>query len=368
MADALVAFALLAPQLFVSLAGQLRPDYGDTRLVILSVVMVAPLPLRRVAPRMAGVVSLVAVAVSATAGYGWTGAELVVAAFVWQVAHDRGRRDQAAWLLLAGWVATLLIDEPPTVQDLTAVTGIGLLALAWGTKAGARDREAARAREAEARAARAVADERGRIARDLHDIVAHHVSGVALLASAAAPASGPTQAEALNTIADQARIAVDEMRRMVGVLRPGDGREPIAAGLSGRAALDETARAALTFGAGRCTVAGAELLGEVAPGVAVTVARCAQEAVTNAIRHAGRGVGIDVDVRAEGDAVVATVDDDGRGTPDPASAALAGGNGLVGMRERAEVAGGTLAAGPRDGGGWRVELRVPRSGGSGTMR
>jgi signal transduction histidine kinase len=198
--------------------------------------------------------------------------------------------------------------------------------------------------------------ERARIARDLHDIVAHHVSAIAVQAETARltveglPDEGREQFEA---IGQTARDALAEMRRLLGVLREdADGRaerDP-QPGLARLHELVETARAAGTPVA--LTLSGEPV--DLPPGVDLCAYRILQEALTNARRHAG-GAAVDLEVEYGADALRLRVRDHGPGPSEPD----ADGHGLLGMRERAIIAGGTLSAGPADGGGFAVDAELP---------
>jgi signal transduction histidine kinase len=218
-----------------------------------------------------------------------------------------------------------------------------------------------RARDAEENqrtvAERAVAEERRRIARELHDMVAHHVSVMGVLATASRRTlrRDPDAAdEALATIEETGRTALREMRRLLVILR--SDQEPAGElapqpGLGHLSGLVEQVREAglpVTL-----TVDGDD--GSLDAGVSLTVYRIVQEALTNALKHAGAAV---ADVRLEIGTYWLTLDvsDTGRG-PRLDSGRL--GHGLLGMRERVTLYGGTLRTGPRPGGGFRVSARIP---------
>ncbi|MER7891324.1 sensor histidine kinase [Micromonospora sp. NPDC094482] len=216
--------------------------------------------------------------------------------------------------------------------------------------------EELRRSQAEARG-RAVIGERVRIARELHDVVAHHVSVMGVQASAARRVidRSPDKARtALTAIEESARNAVDELRRMLGVLRASEvgpaGAEP-PAGIDQVDAVVQRARDAGL----RATLG---VYGDPAPlpeSLSQAVYRVVQEAVTNVLRHAtGAGV-LDVRIRYLATEVEVDVTDDGRATRPP----NADGLGLVGMRERVTTHDGELEVGPRAGGGWRVRARFP---------
>jgi signal transduction histidine kinase len=202
----------------------------------------------------------------------------------------------------------------------------------------------------------AATQERARIARELHDVVAHHVSMVAVQAETArltTPGMPPEGRDRLAAIGDTARDALTEMRRLLGVLRAdvdGEAERAPQPGLDRLDALVEEARAAGTTV--RVAVHGQPVA--LPPGVDLTAYRIVQEALTNARRHAP-GAAVDVDVAFRDDAVSVRVRDDG---PGPASGGD-GGHGLVGMHERVAMVGGRLRVGPADGGGFAVEADLP---------
>ncbi|MFI6067697.1 sensor histidine kinase [Micromonospora sp. NPDC051227] len=209
--------------------------------------------------------------------------------------------------------------------------------------------------QAEARE-RAVLGERVRIARELHDVVAHHVSVMGVQASACRRVfdRDPGKARAaLTAIEQSARTAVDELRRMLGVLRTSAGTDaapPTAGGVERIDELVERARAAgltATLGVYGDPVALPE-------SVSQTAYRVTQEAVTNTLKHAEAAL-LDVRVRYLAREVEVDVTDDGRG----GGRANTVGLGLIGMRERVTAHDGDLEAGPRAGGGWRVRARFP---------
>ncbi|THA86856.1 sensor histidine kinase [Streptomyces sp. A0592] len=217
-------------------------------------------------------------------------------------------------------------------------------------------------------AERAVAEERRRIARELHDIVAHHITAMQLMAGGArANLAHDTEAarEALVTLEDSGRIALREMRQLLDVLRAGE--EP-----------DETPPAPQP-GAGdlerivtESRLAGTETeftvdgpVRPLPPSVGLTLFRIVQEALTNIRKHAGQARAR-VRLTYHPDAVAVEVCDDGAGAPLPAARPAAGtGYGLMGMHERVALQGGTLEAAARDGGGFRVAARLPVPAGRG---
>jgi signal transduction histidine kinase len=223
------------------------------------------------------------------------------------------------------------------------------------------------------RARRAVAEERGRIARELHDVVAHHMSVISVQAGMAGYVftSDPATARgALRTITDTTREALEEMRRMLKVLRA-DADERVGGSASygpmpsvaGLGEIVERIR-----GAG--VTVDLRITGEprpLAPGVGLCAYRVVQEALTNVLKHASPTARATVLVDYLPHHLVVSITDDGT-PPDPATPAAetagirpTGGHGLIGMRERARLYGGTVTIGPRADGGFGVHLTLPTS-------
>ncbi|HKN50893.1 MAG TPA: histidine kinase, partial [Amycolatopsis sp.] len=230
-----------------------------------------------------------------------------------------------------------------------ALGGWGLLLLAMALGAAARYRSRARARELD----QVKLLERARLARDLHDTVAHHVSAMAIRAQAgiATAASDPDAAlDALRVIDAEAARALDEMRGVVRVLR------------AEQAELAPNPRVAdlHRLGSAAAPPVEVDLVGDVdglSSPVAAAIYRLAQEAVTNARRHARHATRIDVRVVADETSVRLKVTDDG----DAGRSSASPGFGLVGMAERAGLLGGTCEAGPNPDRGWTVTAVLPRA-------
>jgi signal transduction histidine kinase len=223
------------------------------------------------------------------------------------------------------------------------------------------DRAARLERERDQQAQIATAAERARIARELHDVIAHNVSVMVVQADGAAYAlrTDPERTgQALAAISLTGRKALAEMRRLLGVLRSGDERAELAPlpGLDQLRELVDQARHAgmsvsLTLdGRPRPLPAGAEL----------AAYRVVQESLTNTRKHGGLGAAAHVILRFEPDGLLLQVTDDGLGAA--AAAAEEPGHGLTGMRERIEMYGGTILAGPLPGGGYQVTARLPEAG------
>jgi len=207
--------------------------------------------------------------------------------------------------------------------------------------------------ELERKAEQARATERTRIARELHDIVAHHLSVIVLQASGAR-ASGTSAGPALEKIENSGRQALNETRRLLGVLRetaPDTGFAP-QPGICELDALATSVRAAgLPL---RLIITGDH--SAVPAAVDVSVYRIVQEALTNVLKHAD-ATHVDVAITCAHEAVTIEVTDNGAQQP-PASTP-AGGRGLTGMRERVAIFGGELSTGPHPGGGFAVRVRLP---------
>jgi signal transduction histidine kinase len=214
----------------------------------------------------------------------------------------------------------------------------------------------------------AVLDERVRIAREVHDVVAHHVSVMGVQAGAArrVMARSPRQAaEVLSSIESSSRQAVGELHRLLGFLRREDDRSGVVAapqpGLSGMDALIAQVNEAGLRAS--CRIEGTP--GLLPPSVDVSAYRVAQEGLTNALKHGGVGTIATVTLRYTPDVLELAVVDDGRGRSngrsDTTSLAPSTGHGLVGMRERVALHGGHFQAGHRRGSGFEVKATFPLS-------
>ena len=217
-----------------------------------------------------------------------------------------------------------------------------------------RDR-AARLEAAEGeRAARAVVDERLRIARELHDVIGHSISLIAIQSEAAARSarSNPDAVPAyLSAISAASRQALAEMRGVLAVLRPDAEAE-----LSPQPGLEQVGELLASLRAGGLeTRLKAEPM-RLPPGIALAVYRIVQESLTNVLKHAGAGAKAGVTIIRSGGMVRVSVHDDGAG---PSGRAASTAHGIVGMRERAAAYGGTLRTGARPGGGFEVEAAIP---------
>jgi signal transduction histidine kinase len=217
----------------------------------------------------------------------------------------------------------------------------------------------------------ATATERARIARELHDIVAHNVSVMVVQADGAAFAidADPARAgHALEQISATGRQALTEMRRLLGVLREGEGGENGVGGAGGAGGaagpyapqpgveqIGELVRQVRAAGL-PVEVSVDEAAGALPYGLQLTIFRVVQEALTNTMKHGGAAAAARVCLSHRDNAVEVVVSDDGRGVAAPGDGR---GHGLVGMRERVAMYGGTVRAGPDEGGGFEVAVRIP---------
>jgi signal transduction histidine kinase len=225
-----------------------------------------------------------------------------------------------------------------------------------------RDR-AARLEAAEGeRAARAVVDERLRIARELHDVIGHSISLIVIQSEAAARSarSNPDAVPAfLSAISAASRQVLAEMRGVLAVLRPDATVLPTTGELSPQPGLEQVGELVASLRAGGLeTRLEAEPM-HLPPGMALAVYRIVQESLTNVLKHAGAGAKAGVTIIRSGGTVRVSVHDDGAG---PSGRAPGTAHGIVGMRERAPAYGGTLRTGARPGGGFEVEASIPLAG------
>ncbi|MFF5567979.1 sensor histidine kinase [Streptomyces sp. NPDC012623] len=309
-------------------------------------------------------------------------ADFAMLVIIYTVASEDGPRWASRFALVGGVLAAPLSQlRWPTGNDgllgrfFAAVVLAVPFVLAWVLGDSLRTRRAyldqleERAtrleKEREAQAKVAVAAERARIARELHDVVAHNVSVMVVQADGAAYVldAAPDQAkQALETISSTGRQALAEMRRLLGVLRTGDAKEsgeyvpqPDVGQIE--ELIEKVREAGLTVdfrieGTARPLPSGVEL----------TAYRIVQEALTNSRKHGGPDVGASVRLVYFDDGLGLLVEDDGRGAAHELyedGGADGRGHGMIGMRERVGMVGGTLDAGPRPGGGFRISALLP---------
>jgi signal transduction histidine kinase len=328
----------------------------------------AMLAWRRVWP-----VPVASAVVAAQVVLGANGGELSVVLALMVMAFTVGAETDgtASWIglavLLVPFFAALLLEDGAVIPgDIAA--GFVLIIGPWiagrtlrarasllGEAIGREARfEEEKLREAEAATSR----ERTRLARELHDIVSHSISVIAIQSQAVRRRLGPDHAREATDLAGveaAARDAMAEMRRLFGVLRE-EGEQAALAPQPGLAELDQLlVRVRDTGIRVELDTHGDPV--ELSPGLDLAAYRIVQEAVTNALRHSGAGR-LHVGLRYAPGELEVTVEDDGHGIDD----ATGGGHGLRGIRERAELYGGTLDVGPGDRGGARVHARLPVGG------
>jgi signal transduction histidine kinase len=394
---ALIAVIGLTQLLFESpLIARLGWDFRDpdALAVLVTLAQAAPLVWRRRAPRLVLAAAFAAAMLNLLLGYQPTWAQAAMLVALYTVAAHRPRRQSVATALLLAYGLVLYgviaqrMYPTPTVETRAQDWVFSFLqfAAAWflgdlqhrrlAYTAKLELLNAQLAGEQELRARWAVAEERGRIARELHDVVAHSVSVMVVQAGAArrSVAGNPDQATAaLTQIEDTGRQALAEMRRLLGLLR--DGKD-------GAAALDpqpSLAHLDALLAATREAGLPVELAVEGQPrqlpaGIDLSAYRIVQEALTNSLKHAGparAGVRVCYGSRA----LEVQVWDDGRGAADDGVESAEGrrptdsdrlrrsGHGLIGMRERVALFGGSLEVGSRPGGGFLVAARLPLDGG-----
>jgi signal transduction histidine kinase len=345
-----------------------------------TLLMVVPVAFRRRNPVLAFSVAVAGGAGEVLAGGRPSGSDLAIVVLLYTLAAYRPRRESVTGLAvcLTGSAFAVVAWMPGGNRWLQQFLAAGVIfggaaLIAWVLGDSMRyrrayylaleDRAARLERERDAQAQIAAAAERARIARELHDVVAHNVSVMVVQADGASYALGsePERArQALATIAATGRQALAEMRRLLGVLRSGDFRAELAP-LPGvdqlRDLLDQTRAAGRTVSF--------MLDGTPRPlpdGVGLAAYRVVQESLTNSRKHGGIGASVAVSLRYSADELLVQVTDDGRGA---AAANDGAGLGLTGMRERVGIYGGSVQAGPRQLGGYQVTARLPLHPGTG---
>jgi len=364
---ALTALLLLisVPPILVRGLGTMWPG-RLVGVVLLSIGLCVPLIWRRVATLAAFAAVIGVGLVQLLADVRPLPADLAILVAIYTVASREALRRTllAAAVVEIGLVAGSLRWAAGAIGSVVMLTAWTAAATLIGVNVRTRrayltaleDRAMRLERERDQEAQLAAAAERARIAREMHDIVAHGLSVMIAQAEGAAHvARGSTDRAigAMHTVAETGRQSLAEMRRLLGILRGDDDRLDLSPqpGVGDVAALVEQTRDAglpvrfKTTGAAPAMPAALSL----------TVYRLVQEALTNVRKHAGPAVA-DVHLRFLPDELQLTVADNGRGRAAPARS---GGHGLVGMAERAAVLGGRFTAGPRTGGGWQVQVTLP---------
>jgi signal transduction histidine kinase len=353
---ALVVFLLSVPEIVTD-------RHHRVGVVVFAVALSVPLVWRRRNP------SAVFLVLAAVAFGQWlvhinviADVSLLVALYTVAVHEPRIRTAIAAAILELGAVLAAVSDGG--IREFIGLSALSVAAGVLGTSvrhrrallASLEDRATRLELERDQQGLIAAAAERARIAREMHDIVAHNLTVMIALADGATFAAerAPEQAtRAMETVSVTGRQALTEMRRLLGVLRDDDEQSALVPqpGVPQIDQLVEQVRAAglpVTLevaGDGCALPAGAQL----------TVFRLVQEALTNSLKHAGASAAARVRLQYASDGIDVEVTDSGSRRP---LAAAPGGRGLEGMRERAAVYAGTVEAGPRAGGGWRVHAHL----------
>jgi signal transduction histidine kinase len=363
--DALVVLLAVIAEIKVWVA----PGEGPKAVFIVgSLLWTLPLLLRHRAPFAAPVFTFAVQAGSAfadpTLGAETTAVAALLLAF-WVVGgyNERGQAIAGAAIGFASIAVVARVDVTLGLEEaVTAIVFGGVVsAIAYALQrrgkraAELEDRAARLERERDARERAAVAEERRRIARELHDVVAHSVTLMTVQAGAARLllAEEPKRArEPILSVEETGRQALADMRRLLGVLQTEKG-EPALAPQPGLARIDPLLAQARTAGLPvELTIEGERQA--LPPGVDLAAYRIVQEALTNARKHAGPARA-QVALSYKGEVLELEVTDDGRAAPGGGD----GGHGLIGMRERVALYGGTLEAGPRPAGGYAVRARLP---------
>ena len=347
-------------------------------LLVTTIVACAPVAFRRRVPLPALAVSSVGILIHILIGWPEGTIPLAVLVLTYSVgAWCAWRRAVAGLALVCVTILVIGFSDAPGLGALGVLGVLAQFAAAWAIGVAMRNRRAvvdSRVREADERAeaerqsaARLLAEERLRIAQELHDVVAHSMSVIAVQAGVGAHVLDhrPEQARtALEAISATSRGTLTELRRLLGVLRDSDGvrSHAPAPGLADLPRLVDDVRAAgvpATLhmeGSSECINTGVEL----------SAYRVVQEALTNVIKHAGKPTRVDVTIRHLPGTLAVEIVDDGRGlaagadrTGTAHGSADGTGHGLLGMRERVELWGGELSVGAAPGGGYRVQAILP---------
>lgn len=369
-----IALGLLAVVWIVAVTAQIEPSEGDRSLDALAyasmVVAGGALAARRRWPL--AVVATVTTALAVYAGRSYPGGPVFVTLFValYSVATSRDRRTAFGAAALAAGGLVVVSEVTGSGPGLVHLVFVGWAAAAVFLGDAVRSRrdhmtaleeralQLEQSREEEAR--RRVAEERLRIAQDLHDSVAHSMAAISVQAGVAAHVIDrhPDRArDALDVIQQASGEVLDELTALLGLLRVDGGTQPALRPTPGPAQLGALVDSARRSGL-EVALRVERNLQDVPQPVGVALYRIVQESLTNVVRHAGAGAKATVTVAGDdgGGLSVDVVDDGAASNGDTPGAGV----GIVGMRERAEATGGTLEAGPRPGGGFAVRAAWPK--------
>lgn len=378
LVDALVAGVYLVPALGEGLVHMVqRPSWQAALELLLAAIAGTALFARRHYPRTVFAIALVVLTLSVFVGRNVDFLPTIFALYALAVY----RSALSAWIAYAitavATIVVLVVTEIVVAAHVfgplsTGAIPSGFAALSFctvavlvGTNVGNRrrylnaliDRAHQLARERDQQAEIATAAERSRVAREMHDIVSHSLTVMITLAdgSAGLVATAPERsAETMRLVAETGRGALGDMRRLLGVLRAGDEESATHAPQPGLGELGELVERFRAAGLPvRITVSGA------APsdvGQQLTVFRVVQEALTNTLRHAALATQVTVTIAFGDERIRIDVEDD---ATVHTGSIQGSGSGLLGLRERVALYGGTMEAGPRRGGGWRVVAEIP---------
>jgi signal transduction histidine kinase len=375
-ADILITLIYAIPEFIARIVSYIDgslPPALNTLALLLGVVTTAALYKRRSAPVTAVVISLAVTALFIWNSSSMGGIALMISLYAVAVHHSV----RASWIALGataaavtlvGLVTAGMVTDPADADVISTILG-GLFAVLIGINIGNRkryigalvDRAGQLARERDQQAQLAAASERSRIAREMHDIVAHSLSVMIRLADGAeAMVEKDPEASlaAIRNVGSTGRASLAEMRRLLGVLRD---EENELAERTPQPTLDELPQLVESYRAAglpaTLTVTGVPPTGQ---GAQVTIYRAVPEALTNALRYARQPTRVEVLLECADGAVAVTVTDDG--APGETAVSEGSGRGLIGMAERAALYGGQVTSGRLPGGGWRVRMTLPEAG------
>jgi signal transduction histidine kinase len=367
--------------LLVLVAGHHAVGIGDggrsPEMFVLALIAGSAIVIRRRAPMAALVAMTVSLTITTGLGDSWP-ADPLIAIPMYQVASVYERRRSFPALIMAAAILLVGSAASELAHNRGGATAFGVVVIvaAWFVGdsvrvrrtyvAGLAEQAAQRQREVVERAQRSVAEERLQIARELHDVVAHSLSVIAVQSGVGRHVIDDQPAEAKKALAAveaTSRSALDELRRMLGVLRRDDRQPASLAPAPGVSALEPLAEQVRAAGFVIDLDVRSDAVRTVSPTVELCLYRIVQEALTNVVKHAGPAA-VRVEIRDEPDALVLEVSDDGRGMTRSSTDRLdrdgaESHHGIIGMRERVALFNGMLSAGPRPQGGFRVLARLP---------
>jgi signal transduction histidine kinase len=378
--DALVALALTVSALMIVI-GRINGDdeFRDNDFLGTALVLLQTLPLavRRVAPLGVLVVINFAIDLHAVAGYEMVQAGTfgsLIALYGAASLTDSRRGIVAALIMVPAFAIFFATNrENFGAGEIASISGTWAVGWFLGTYIRIRGEQAEAAgeraawleRDRDVRAREAVAEERARIARELHDMVGHALNLIVIQAGGAQRVfeSRPQLArQSLAAIESAGREALSDMERMLGMLRVAEGGDQALSPQPGLRQIDSLAARVSEAGLPvEVAVEGSPV--ELPPSVDLSAYRIVQEALTNSLKHAGASRAR-VAIRYRPDALDLEITDDGRGVSERGPGGEEGGRGLIGMRERVALFGGELSVGPVPEAGYRVHARLPLKGGA----